>query len=83
MPDEGGVRLLRERSEPMPLCALGSAWHLARDPGLTQRARVLDAETLVPAVNAYLSRRVPRPPSDGRPATPVEVLLRMLVVKHR
>ena len=49
---------------------------------LTQLDRVLDDDTLFQAVKADLAQRFPRTPIDGRPSTPVEVLLRMLVVKH-
>jgi hypothetical protein len=65
----------------MTLLTLGSAVSLALDPVLTQWERVLDDATLFQAVQADLRRRLPRPPSDGRPATPVEGILRMLVIK--
>jgi IS5 family transposase len=82
MPDEGGDRRLRERYEPMNLFALVSTLSLALDPVLTEWDRMLDDDTLFQAVKADLSRRFPRTPIDGRPSTPVEVILRMLVVKH-
>jgi IS5 family transposase len=62
--------------------ALVSALSLALDPVLTQLDRVLDDDTLFHTVKADLIRRFPRTPMDGRPSTPVEVILRMLVVKH-
>jgi IS5 family transposase len=74
--------MLRERYEPMNLFALVSALSLTLDPVLTQLDRVLDDDTLFQAVKADLAQRFPRTPIDGRPSTPVEVLLRMLVVKH-
>jgi transposase, IS5 family len=74
--------MLRERYEPMNLFALVSALSLVLDPVLTQLDRLLDDDTLFQAVKADLSRRFPRTPIDGRPSTPVEVILRMLVVKH-
>jgi IS5 family transposase len=74
--------MLRERYEPMNLFTLVSALSLALDPVLTQLDHVLDDDTLFQAVKADLSRRFPRTPIDGRPSTPVEVILRMLVVKH-
>jgi IS5 family transposase len=82
MPDEGGDRLLRERYEPMHLLALVSTLSLALDPVLTELDRMLDDDTLLQAVKADLIRRCPRTPIDGRPSPPVEVMLRMLVVKH-
>jgi transposase, IS5 family len=74
--------MLRERYEPMNLFALVSALSLALDPVLTQLDRVLDDDTLFQAVKADLAQRFPRTPMDGRPSTPVEVILRLLVVKH-
>lgn len=61
--------------------ALVSALSLTLDPVLTQRDRVLDDDTLFQAVKADWAQRFPRTPIDGRPSTPVEVLLRMRVVK--
>jgi transposase, IS5 family len=74
--------MLRDRYEPMNLFALVSALSLTLDPVLTQLDRVLDDDTLFQAVKADLAQRFPRTPIDGRPSTPVEVILRMLVVKH-
>jgi IS5 family transposase len=82
MPEKGGDRLLRDRYEPMNVFALVSALSLALDPVRTPLDRMLDDDTLFQAVNADVIRRVPRTPMDGRPSTPVAVLLRMLVVKH-
>jgi IS5 family transposase len=82
MPYEGGNWMLRDRYEPMNLFTLVSALSLALDPVLTQLDRLLDDDTLFQAVKADLSRRFPRTPIDGRPSTPVEVILRMLVVKY-
>jgi transposase, IS5 family len=55
---------------------------MALDPVLTQLDRLLDDDTLFQAVKADLAHRFPRTLLDGRPSTPVEVILRMLVVKH-
>jgi transposase, IS5 family len=74
--------MLRDRYEPMNLFTLVSALSLALDPILTQLDRLLDEDSLFQAVKADLSRRFPRTPIDGRPSTPVEVILRLLVVKH-
>jgi len=52
------------------------------DPVLTQLDRLLDDDVLFQTVKADLARRCPRTLIDGRPSTPVEVILRMLVVKH-
>ena len=74
--------MLRDRYEPMNLFALVSALSLALDPVLIQLDRMLDDDTLFQTVKTDLIRRCPRTPIDGRPSTPVEVILRMLVVKH-
>jgi IS5 family transposase len=74
--------MLRDRYEPMNLFTLVPTLSLALDPVLTQLDRVLDDDTLFQAVKADLARRRPRTQTDGRPSTPVEVILRMLVVKH-
>jgi transposase, IS5 family len=78
---EGGRPLWRERDAPMTLFDLVPALRRTRDPVLTHRDRGLDDETLFQAVNADWIHRCPRTPMDGRPSTPVEVLLRRLVVK--
>lgn len=74
--------MLRDRYAPMNLFDLVPALSLALDPVLTQLDRLLDDDTLFQAVKADLAHRRPRTPIDGRPSTPVEVVLRMLVVKH-
>jgi transposase, IS5 family len=81
MTKEGGDLMLRDGYEPLNLFDVVSALRLALDPGLTQRDRVLDDDPLFQAVKAAWARRFPRPLIDGRPSTPVEVMLRMLVVK--
>ena len=49
---------------------------------LTQLDTLLDDDQLFQAVKADLARRFPRTSCFGRPSTPVEVILRLLVVKH-
>ena len=74
--------MLRDRYEPMNLFTLVPTLSLALDPVLTQLDRLLDEDTLFQAVKADMARRWPRTRMDGRPSTPVEVILRMLVVQH-
>src|SRR5262249_60890604 len=50
------------------------------DPQLEQPARLLDDDGLLGRAREALARRYPRTTSRGRPSTPVEVILRMLVV---
>jgi IS5 family transposase len=74
--------MLRERYTPMNLFDFVPTLSLALDPVLTQLDRLLDDDTLFQTVKADLACRFPRTLRDGRPSTPVEVILRMLVVKH-
>ena len=52
------------------------------DPVLKQLDAVLDDEQLVDEVFALLARRHEESVRRGRPSTPAEVVLRMLVLKH-
>jgi IS5 family transposase len=52
------------------------------DPILTQMDGLLDDDALFQAVKADLMKRFPHTASEGRPSTPVEVILRMIVIKH-
>jgi transposase, IS5 family len=74
--------MLRDRYTPISLFDLVPTLSLALDPVLTQLDHLLDDDTLFQAVQGDLARRRPRTLIDGRPSTPVEVILRMLVVKH-
>jgi transposase, IS5 family len=74
--------MLRERYAPMNLFDLVPTLSMALDPVLTQLDRLLDDDTLFQTVKTDLAGRFPRTLVDGRPSTPVEVILRLLVVKH-
>lgn len=52
------------------------------EPELAQIDRVLDDEAVYQIVKADLAQRYPKTQQTGRGSTPVEVSLRMLVVKH-
>jgi IS5 family transposase len=52
------------------------------EPELAQIDKVLDDETVYQIVKADLAQRYPKTQQTGRGSTPVEVILRMLVVKH-
>src|SRR5437879_11544206 len=52
------------------------------DPALRRIDRLLDDDALVDAVWRALRRRYPQSARRGRPATPAEVVLRLLVLKH-
>jgi IS5 family transposase len=74
--------MLRDRYEPLNLFNLVPTLGMVMEPVLAQLDTLLDDDTLFQAVKADLARRRPRTRIDGRPSTPVEVVLRMLVVKH-
>src|SRR6266508_2137998 len=74
--------MLRDRYDPMNLFDLVPALSMELDPVLTQLDQLLDDDRLFQTLKADLDKRHPRTLIDGRPATPVEVILRMLVVKH-
>jgi IS5 family transposase len=74
--------MLRDRYEPMNLFAQIPQLGMQMDPVLAQLDRLLDHDGIFQAVKADLLQRYPRTRTDERPATPVEVMLRMLVIKH-
>jgi transposase, IS5 family len=74
--------MLRERYAPMDLFTLVPALSCALEPVLAQLDRLLADDLLFQRVKADLLRRAPYTATRGRPSTPVEVILRMLVVKR-
>ena len=74
--------MLRDRYDPMNLFDLVPALSMELDPVLTRLDQLLDDDTLFQALKADLAKRYPRTLVDGRPSTPVEVILRLLIVKH-
>ncbi|HMB04114.1 MAG TPA: ISNCY family transposase [Isosphaeraceae bacterium] len=72
--------MLRDRYEPVDLFAMVPQLGLEFDPQLAQLDRLLDDDILFARVRADLARRYPLTPVHGRRSTPVEVILRMLVV---
>jgi IS5 family transposase len=74
--------MIRDRYDAMDLFALVPQLHLHFEPELAALDRLLDDDTLFQQVKADLARRRPLSAVTGRGATPVEVILRMLVVKH-
>src|SRR5512135_1037909 len=79
-PAFGGPAMLRDRYEPVDLFAMVPQLGLEFDPQLAQLDRLLDDDILFARVRADLARRSPLTPVHGRRSTPVEVILRMLVV---
>jgi transposase, IS5 family len=74
--------MLRNRYDPMNLFGLVPALGLELEPELTQLDHLLDDDRLFQTVRADLARRYLHTATRGRHSTPVEVILRMLVVKR-
>ena len=75
--------MLRDRYQPLDLFAMVPALGMDTDPVLTQLDRLLDDDALFQAVKADLLQRYPRTATDGRPSTPVEVIMRISLPKIR
>jgi IS5 family transposase len=74
--------MIRDRYAPLDLFALVPQWQLAFEPELAELDQLLADDVLFQQVKADLARRRPQSTRTGRPGTPVEVILRLLVVKH-
>jgi transposase, IS5 family len=74
--------MLRDRYALVDLFALVPAWELRFEPELAELDRLLEDDLLFQQVKADLARRRPRSLETGRPSTPVEVILRLLVIQH-
>jgi transposase, IS5 family len=74
--------MLRDRYVPVDLFALAPGLAVAFEPVLARLDTLLDDDVLFRAVRDDLARRHPRTRETGRPSTPVEVLLRMLIVRR-
>ena len=74
--------MIVDRYDPINLFELVPKLKLEMDPELAHLDRLLDDDVLFERVKANLSRRYPNSGRLGRHSTPVEVTLRMLVVKR-
>ena len=74
--------MIVDRYDPMNLFELVPKLKLGFEPELAQLDRLLDDDVLFERVKADLCRRYPNSARLGRHSTPVEVILRMLVVKR-
>src|SRR3954469_24332232 len=74
--------MLRDRYEPTDIFALVPQLSHTIDPVIAQLDDLLDDDALFQQVKADLSKRYPHTPDTGRPSTPVEAILRLLVIKH-
>src|SRR5436309_6435522 len=74
--------MLRDRYTPVDLFALVPALELRFEPELAELDRLLEDDQLFQQVKSDLARRRPQTLRTGRPSTPVEVILRLLVIQH-
>ena len=74
--------MLRERYAKRNLFEEIEGIGMGMEPVLRALDKLLDKDELFSAVKSDLSRRYPKTLVTGRGSTPVEVVLRMLVVKH-
>jgi IS5 family transposase len=74
--------MLRDRSAPVDLFALVPALQLRFEPELAELDQLLEDDQIFQHVKADLSQRRPKTLETGRPSTPIEVTLRLLVVQH-
>jgi transposase, IS5 family len=74
--------MLRDRYDSLNLLDLVPQLSLTMEPELAQLDHLLEDDALFRLVRADLARRHPHTETRGRPSTPVEVILRMLVIKR-
>ncbi len=74
--------MILDRYDPVNLFQLVPQLQLEMEPELAALDRLLEDEVLFHRIKHDISQRYPHSPCRGRRSTPVEVILRMLVVKH-
>lgn len=74
--------MIVERYDPINLCELIPNLRLEMDADLAALDRLLEDDVLFQRVKADLARRYPNTLTLGRHSTPVEVILRMLIVRR-
>jgi transposase, IS5 family len=74
--------MLRDRAAPVDLFAMVPLLQLRFEPELAELDRLLEDDQIFQQIKGDLSRRRPHTTETGRPSTPVEVILRLLVVQH-
>ena len=74
--------MIVDRYDPINLFKMIPKLKLEFEPELAELDRLLDDDVFFEGVKADLSRRYPNSGKLGRHSTPVEVTLRMLVVKR-
>src|SRR5213080_707820 len=74
--------MLRDRYTPVDLFALVPALELRFEPELAELDRLVEDDQLFQHIKTDLAQRRPQTLRTGRPSTPVEVILRLLVIQH-
>ena len=74
--------MIVDRHDPLNLFALLPELRLKMEPELKELDTLLEDDVILGRVRADLSRRRPNSATLGRRSTPVEVILRMLVVRR-
>jgi IS5 family transposase len=74
--------MIVDRYEPVNLCELIPELRLEMEPELAQLDRLLDDDEIFLRIKADFSKRRPNSERLGRRSTPVEVILRMLIVRR-
>ncbi len=74
--------MILDRYDPVNLFELVPKLNMEMDAELPQLDSLLDDDVLLQRVRSDLARRYPKTPTHGRHSTPVEVILRLLVVKR-
>src|SRR5438309_3991554 len=78
----GPGAMIVDRYDPLNLFALVPKLQMEFEPELAELDRLLEDDVLFRKVRADLARRRPESLTRGRHSTPVEVVLRMLVVRR-
>src|SRR5919198_4160127 len=78
----GPAAMLRDRYPAVDLFALVPVLTLAFEPVLARLDQLLDDDELFRGVRADFAHRRPHTAETGRPSTPVEVVLRLLIVRR-
>jgi transposase, IS5 family len=74
--------MLRDHYDPVDVFQLVPQLSHAIEPVIAQLDTLLDDDCIFQQVRADLSKRYPHTLTTGRPSTPVEVILRLLIIKH-
>ena len=74
--------MLRDRYDPVDVFEMVPQLSHVIEPVIAQLDTLLDDDVILQQVRADLSKRYPHTLATERPSTPVEVILRLLIIKH-